>query len=346
MNPHYNLKCELEAQPRRIILIILVSALISWIEYLIRPIFTWKEPLAVFLYTFFLWQGNAFFSGLTIKWFPTIEQTMMRIVTNLVFAVFYTVFIVALVEMLLYSFDRSFSASLIDFIIGFMVTLIISLIFQTGAYFNLWRDSIKEREQLKRARMESELKVLNNQVNPHFLFNSLNTLMSLIPDDSNLALEYTHRFAEVYRYVLQSRDHELVSLRSELEFCHNYSFLLQIRYGEQFRLNENIDSDDLDLQVPPLVIQMLIENATKHNAINQQSHLEIDLKSLGNHQLMIVNNRNIRFRPADGTGTGLENIHKRYQFFTQEKVLVKSTESHFKVIIPLIKVAKYEGSYS
>jgi len=322
----------------RLPLIILVSLIISGINYLFIP-FSIELMAENLLYTFVLWQGNYAFSSVCHPF--NNDHTQPRIVVYLVFAAVYSLIVVVLVNFIMLDLDESFRGYLSEFLVAFGITVFISLVYFSYEYFELFRTSVEEKEALKRAHIENELKVLNHQINPHFLFNSLNTLMSIIPEDSNLALEFTRRFSNVYRYVLQSKNKDLVSLGEEMQFVHSYIFLMKIRHGDNLMADININDKDLLCQVPPLTIQMICENSVKHNTISEAHPLHLKIH-IADEMIIIRNNKNKKLIKEDGTGTGLENIEKRYHYLSEKSILIIDEEEYFEVHLPLLKVEKYE----
>jgi LytS/YehU family sensor histidine kinase len=190
--------------------------------------------------------------------------------------------------------------------------------------------------------MDNEIKVLTSQVNPHFLFNSLNTLITLIPEDKETAIRFTQKLSDVYRYVLQGKNKDLISLEEEISFLENYIFLLKIRYGSNLIIEKKVEPEALLRQLPVLSSQLIIENAIKHNTISASKPLRIGITANQNW-LTIVNNRNEKLVAEPGTGTGLENIRKRYALYSNDDIQVEDTREYFSVRIPLLKVARYES---
>lgn len=204
-------------------------------------------------------------------------------------------------------------------------------------YLNALKNSVKKQEQLKRENVESQLEILKNQVKPHFLFNSLNTLASLIPEDSELAVDYVHNLAKVYRYVLEIKDKKLIPVAEELNCVKAYLFMLQIRFGENliYKIKEK-GLDHVD-HIVPLSLQLLVENAVKHNVISSKKPLTILIEPKDN-KLMVSNNLQPKIQVAKSTGTGLANIRSRYEILTNLSVQITKTANQFTVALPLIDV--------
>jgi len=326
----------------RLPLIVVVSLIISGMNFLYSD-FSWLTIFKNFLFTFLLWQGSYAFSAICHPFNQ--DHLQPRVFIYIMFALAYSVMVTILVNVALWQINLPFKQYLGDFFISFGVTLFISLVYFSAEYFHLFRKSVEEKEALKRAHIENELKVLNHQINPHFLFNSLNTLMSIIPEDSELALDFTRRFSNVYRYVLQSKNKDLVSLAEEMQFVNSYIFLMKIRHGENLKTDIAIADNELLSQVPPLTIQMICENAIKHNTIADAHHLHIKMYAEEN-KIVIWNNKNLKLVKENGTGTGLENIEKRYKYLSGKGIKVIDKENYFEVQLPLLNVQSYEISNS
>ena len=191
-----------------------------------------------------------------------------------------------------------------------------------------------EAERYQKESIAARYESLKNQVNPHFLFNSLNVLTNLVYNDQDKAALFIKKMSEVYRYVLDTRNKELVEWSAEIDFTESYIFLQQIRFGANLRINNRVGA--LAGRVVPLAIQMLIENAVKHNEISSEKPLEITIRN--DESFIYVENRiQLRSNPLEvHSGVGLENIKKRYEFLKTEPVQVIRTEEDFIVKIPLI----------
>ncbi len=175
---------------------------------------------------------------------------------------------------------------------------------------------------------------LRNQVNPHFLFNSLNALTNLVYEDQDKAARFIKQLSEVYRYVLETRNQEVVPLADELKFLESYLFLQRIRYGQKLQIEINLSG--VNTQVAPLAIQMLIENAIKHTVIAEQEPLHIRIFCEG-QWIIVSNNLNPKnVLPEESAGVGLDNIRKRYAFLGQQGVIVEKKNNEFVVRLPFI----------
>jgi PAS domain S-box-containing protein len=196
--------------------------------------------------------------------------------------------------------------------------------------------------KLQKENLQSQFEVLKQQVNPHFLFNSLNVLTSLIKVDPNLAETFTERLSKVYRYVLENKEKDLVPLSTELAFLDAYLFLIEIRFMKKIFIKINIEKSFYDYQILPIAIQLLIENAIKHNTFSKLEPLRIELTVDNEANLIISNNLNLRETKFISTGVGLENIKRRYVLVSDKHPEFSQTEAHFVAKLPLLKPDKYE----
>jgi PAS domain S-box-containing protein len=190
--------------------------------------------------------------------------------------------------------------------------------------------------KMQKENLQSQFDVLKQQVNPHFLFNSLNVLTSLIRLEPELAEKFTVHLSKVYRYVLENKDNELVNLITELDFLDAYIFLLNIRFMDKLAVNINIPPSQKNCLVIPLALQLLIENAIKHNAMSKKSPLTIDIFIDENHFLNVVNNLQEREAHMTSTGVGLKNIQNRYLLLNNTSPEFEKTSDRFIARIPLI----------
>ena len=190
--------------------------------------------------------------------------------------------------------------------------------------------------QLQKENLQSQFEMLKNQVNPHFLFNSLNVLISLIKLEPETAELFTEQLSKVYRYVLENKEKDLVSLETEVNFLKSYVYLLEIRFMDKLKININLTEDKLCMQLPPIALQLLIENAIKHNTFSKKNKLLIDIYIDNDDYLHVINNLQIRENRIESTGVGLKNIETRYGYLTDKKISYGIENDKFEAIIPLL----------
>lgn len=203
------------------------------------------------------------------------------------------------------------------------------------AFFKNWSSSVRNQEQLKSEMVRYKFEALQNQLNPHFLFNSFNVLNNLVFDDKKLAVRFIDQLQEIYDYVLESKEKNLVTLEEELAFVESYAFLLNMRFEEKLQIDVKVQSSN-DQMIAPMVIQLLIENAVKHNVITRQQPLSILILEEDN-QLIVSNNIQLKKTIEKSTKTGLSNIKERYSMILERLVTIEQTEGQFRVSIPIIR---------
>jgi len=221
------------------------------------------------------------------------------------------------------------------------IEIMISLFLQLAVKFvNNWQVAVFQKEKLEKDNITAKFNALKNEINPHFLFNNLNTLYGLIHEDKKTAAEYLLNLSDIYRYILQSNSKEIVTLKEELNIIKSYTMLLKNRYGNNitFEIDKSIKDD---LYIPTLCLQMLIENCIKHNVIDENNKLTI--KIYYNNEMIIVENNINPIKTNDASGFGLINIKNRYSFLTDKEVIIEDDKTTFIVKLPLLKTTNYEN---
>lgn len=221
---------------------------------------------------------------------------------------------------------------------SFTIVAFVSTIYESIFLYDRWKKSILEAEKIKRDHIQSQLEGLKSQVNPHFLFNSLNTLAYIIPEDSVTAVKFVQKLSKVYRYILEIRDTKLISLKEELSFLNAYIFLLKERFGRGIDIQIEVPKDIKLYMIVPLSLQILFENTIKHNIISTKQPLKVEVFMEGNSTLVVRNNLQKKQQPMPSTKVGLENIKSRYAFFSDEKVSVEADGNYYTVRLPLIQM--------
>jgi len=197
---------------------------------------------------------------------------------------------------------------------------------------------LKKIENLRQEKIQFQFEVLRNQVNPHFLFNSFNTLISAIEEEPKHAVEYAEQLSAFFRNIVNQRDKDLILLKDEIDSLFSYSFLQQKRYGEHLQVKIDITEEQRSIyKIPPLTLQLLMENAIKHNAVSKETPLLITISISADDYLCIKNNKNIKITKPEGAGMGLQNIINRYNLLTNKPVKVIKDDRYFIVLLPLLK---------
>lgn len=223
-------------------------------------------------------------------------------------------------------------------IIGeYIVLVLITAIIYAKSFFKDYRNEAIEGEKLKQEAMSLQYQIMQNQVNPHFLFNALNILGSLIDVDKEKAKIFTRELSLFYRELLHFKNKEIIPLNEELSFVKKYIYLQKIRFGDNFNveilLNENIEGE-----VIPMSLQMMLENAVKHNIISKNQPLSVIIGKLEGAKIFIENNHQPKENVDGSNKIGLKNLQKRYKYLTNQDLIIDSNSDYFRVTIPLIIV--------
>lgn len=207
--------------------------------------------------------------------------------------------------------------------------------------------AVAQLESLQRERKQLELQfqALKSQLSPHYLFNSLNTISSLIYKDRPSAEQFVRRLAQTYQYILSTQNKRFVSLKDEVDFVQSYYYLLRIRFQQQLSVEINLPSNIMSSKIPPLTLQILVENAVKHNNISSDKKLFIYITAQDNTYLKVINTKIGNDHTVQSFKVGLENIKKRYEFFTNKKIEIKDDEK-FSVTLPVIHHREQEQKHS
>ncbi len=211
----------------------------------------------------------------------------------------------------------------------------VNLGFFTHYFINRWKVSLILAERLEKEKSQVQFDNLKNQLNPHFLFNALASLNSLIFENQGLASQFLQHLSKVYRYVLQNKDRNFVSLQTELDFIQNYVFLMETRFNEAIRFSITIPEENKERAIVPVTLQILIENALKHNIADRAKPLSIEILTIGDY-LVVSNNLQTRKLVETSNKQGLENLKSLYRFLTDRPVVIEKTDEQFFVKVPLI----------
>jgi len=288
---------------------------------------------------FFMWLGNSLLADYANKKISWTEFPIKRMVVGIISTFAYSIGIVVILTTFWnYILNNDYGNYYEVIIISLSITVVISLVLHSKAFLSNWKASQLEAEKFKRESIQAKYESLRSQVNPHFLFNSLNALTNLVYEDQDKAAKFIKQLSEVYRYVLDTREKEVVPLAEEIECIKSYLFLQQIRFGE--KLQVEIGLKNVQSSVAPLALQMLIENAVKHNVIAEDSPLKIRVYDEDNF-LVVENNLNQKsVLEESSAGLGLDNIRRRYEFLSTQKVLVNSGGGKFVVKLPVLHLNK------
>ncbi len=223
----------------------------------------------------------------------------------------------------------------VHYIGAFLASLISYVVFYSVYTNSALQNTRLQNEILEQAHLRAQLLSLQQQISPHFLFNSLSTLKTLTSEQPTK--DYIIQLSAVYRYVLNYNRHYLTPLKEELSFIRSYLYIMTTRYEESLQVSIKVPDEFLEMMIPPLSVQLLIENAIKHNSVSPEHPLQIKIQANNTPALIITNNLQIKKVPEEGTGTGINNISERYKLLMQKTVEVIKDSEKFSVILPLLR---------
>ena len=288
-----------------------------------------------------IWLGNeAINKGLNSK-YSWIENAKKRLIIQSILSILFTssaLFpIMYLLHQLRFGDGQIVNHKMIEIFPPALLFTFALLAVKIGSeFFSALKNSLIETEKYKTESANAQLQNLKNQLNPHFLFNNLSVLTSLVYKNQDKAADFINELAKVYRYVLDTKNSELVPFQEELDFINHYIFLQKIRFEDSISFEIKIEESKKSAYLLPMCLQMLVENTIQHNETSQAHPLKV-LIYTENDSLIIENLIKPRSNDSESTKTGLKNIEQRYLFFTDKKVIVSNNGKIFKVILPLIQ---------
>jgi len=315
--------------------------------------FTLKGSSMVFLfsamYSFTLGLGNGMINDFLDTKFNWVKETNKRVWAGVIATVIYTIIAILIIHYVMYvvfmgiKFENFFKGDLIfAHLFAIVLSLGIAAFFHAKGFMVNWKASIKQestQQQIVAKTETAKFETLKSQIDPHFLFNSLNVLTSLIGENPNQAEKFTTKLSKVYRYVLEQRNKELIPLDEELKFARTYMELLQMRFEDAVKFNIPTMVSNSDLKIVPLSLQLLLENAVKHNVVSSAKPLEISIFEQDGF-LQIQNNINPKEAIGKSTKVGLRNIADRYGLITDKNVRIENNNKTFTVSLPLLLKSK------
>ena len=287
-----------------------------------------------------IWQGNRYLLFRTRKRFTWFDKPMEKLILLFANNIFYTTPLTIAwlcTWYVLAGFEKTnWEAIQIAVLINVICVLFVTHVYETVFLFKEKESESIKNAQLQQAKAEAELAALKNQVDPHFMFNSLNTLSHLINTDGPKALLFTENLADVYRYILSQRDQTVVLLEDELEFTHKYTELLHLRFGNALIIKKRFNgSVEKDFLIPPTSVFIAFENAVKHNEISEQNPLLIDV-DVKDGNLCIINTLQEKRNHQHSSKIGLKNLDERFKIVTGKGIYTNREGGKFEVRMPLI----------
>ena len=295
------------------------------------------------------WQIQTLIAIHLRKRFHGAVRTTKRVIFALIFFIVLSGLIVTLIFIgygttHFLGFSMNITAYFGALVVAFVANLVAIAINEALSGNETIKDAELEAERLKREALQTQLHSLQQQINPHFLFNSLNSLSSLIGDNAEEAEKFVAEMSKVYRYVLRYKDTAFTDLATELRFIQSYFHLLKTRFGDKVNIKVSVAESRMNYLLPPLTLQLLIENSVKHNAVLKENPLIIEIFTNGDNDSHLTVRNNIQakgFKPPSGK-IGLKNIDRRYKLMKLPSIAVEKTDHHFSVTLPLVKPDFFE----
>ena len=275
------------------------------------------------------------------NWYPTLKDTMKRISLQISTQLIFTTIAAYGILFIWYKYileAHSFKPFIISNIyVGISIAIIITLLYESFYFVEQWKLEFILRQKLSVENNNAQLHILKRQLDPHFMFNSLGTLSSLIEINPAAAVEFVGEFSDVYRYILSHAEETVISLDKEIVFVENYISLLKKRFGNnELIAHIDIPSSHLKRKIPTLTLQILVENIVKHNAINTEQPVKIEIYVEDGEKLVVKNNIQRKYRKEHSTQLGLDNIRRRYALIQDKTIEILKHDNFYVVKIPLI----------
>lgn len=287
--------------------------------------------------TLIMWFGVSSIVIYLWKNFPWEKNPVKHLIIEILAIVFYT----TLVGLIFFTINKlhpiePFEHNVtLSIFFTLMITFFMVSLNEGYFFFIKWKETLLMTEKLEKDNIRSQYETLKSQINPHFLFNNLNTLASLIEENPKLAVEYVQQTADYYRSILNLKDKEIIRLDEEVELIRTFYTLQKNRYGDNLTINIKLDNVDYNTFVAPLALQMLVENAIKHNIISKEKPLNIDIYA-NDSSISVSNNLQKRELEQASTRFGLKNIMERYSFLSNRSIDISENDSTFTVSIPTL----------
>ncbi|MEM6964428.1 MAG: histidine kinase [Bacteroidota bacterium] len=276
------------------------------------------------------------------KLFPWNERPWTRAITGVFGAIVVTMTVLISLNLILWVFVFGYKMDTLwirenrtFYLIALIITFIVSITLHAIGFFKEVQNERLVSTQLRQEKIASELSALRTQVDPHFLFNSFNVLSGLIDEDTEKAQSFLAELSAIYRYVLEQRNEDTCTVADELNFAKQYLHLQRMRFEDSIYLKTDIGEEVLHKKIPSLTLQLLLENAIKHNGFNEQHPLHIEITQ-EDDQLRVSNNRKARTNLTESNGIGLQNIRERYRLLTTQSLTIDANPDFFTVKLPLI----------
>ncbi|MFC4739709.1 2TM domain-containing protein [Flavobacterium ponti] len=331
---------------------LLVLRIISGVTIRFNENLAWNFFITM-LYGYSLYYANSFVFMYLDGVFKENRFDKRRVLIGFVLSFFISIFVIFLMRIVedvliektpFNEFLMQEKAS--NYIVAIIITFIVTLGIHAFYFYKAFQENRVKEQKIIAGTASAKFESLKNQIDPHFLFNSLNVLSSLIEENPENAQKFTTSLSKIYRYVLEQKDKELVTVAEELAFAKTYMNLLKMRFEDSISYEVPLDFDDEDAKVVPLSLQLLLENTIKHNIVSEKKPLHIKI-TIKNNELIVENNKQKKEVLQDRRGVGLQNIVNRYAILSKRNVTVEDTDEYFRISLPILtkQVSIMETTY-
>jgi hypothetical protein len=331
------------SQLKDMVIAFLISVAITWL-FMGNGLFSdfgyfFKHCFFGFVLTVTLWKGTSCVGVFVERKFPWERNPFLTLTIQVLTAVSFAALAILIINVVFYRFyykasiKEDFRGVLFQMIVELGIAMLITTLFYVKGFFISWRKAAVSEERYKKEALQLQYETLKSYVNPHFLFNSLSVLSSLVEKDTQKSQLFIRQLSDIYRYVLEQKGKELVSLQAELDFARSFISLHKIRHSENLKVE--LDVNDSSGYIVPLSMQILLENAFKHNVISEEEPLLV--KVWRDHDYIIVQNQIRKRNAIDASGgMGLETIVNQYKFISSRTLLICSDDGYFTVHVPIL----------
>ena len=290
-----------------------------------------------FLFLLILFESNRLIIVKLKKKFPRNVHIFKHLLFQLPLTLLNSFIVIVLMQLIWNKFQINVILPKISnfVLLSLIISVSIVTIYEGADFFSRWKEYIIRSERIEKENLIAKYEALKEQIHPHFLFNGLNTLIGLIESNDKKAATYATNLSEFLKYLLTYQNKKLISVKEEMDVVNQYTYIQHVRFKDNLIVNIDIDKKCIDKKIPPLAIQMLVENAIKHNAISKKQKLEISIKNIDLEWIEIKNNKQAKAF-ANSAQVGLKNINNRYSFVSHKQIEVNDVNNEFSVKLPLL----------
>lgn len=303
------------------------------------PYYVWQAFVFTTLLTAVFWLGNRQILIWLRRKYPGFEQSRRRVLITIAAMLAYTLIVAncnGITPPFWVSQEGWYGPDCNA--MGILNTIAIASVYEVVYYMRQLKLSVRRQEELRNENLLAQIQALKNQVDPHFLFNNLNTLSAIVQDDPQMAEPFIQQLSKLYRHILEMPESTLITVKEELDLLESYVYLISTRFGDSLKVNINIPASYHQKKIVPFALQLLVENAIKHNIVSVARPLLVTI-DVADGQLVVANNLQKKQQPVASTGKGLENINSRIRLLQEREMKCITTMDQFLVTLPLFPEA-------